>query len=541
MRPAVVLAASLALAMTWLLAACGPGGGRPACPAGRLCLEYGNMADPVSLDPNKTGSIQEDVILGNLFMGLAQHDPAGQPVPGMATRWETSPDGLIWTFHLRSAVWSDGSDLTADDFVFSLRRLMTPATASETASLLYFIKNGQAINAGKASPQSLGARALDARTLQLTLEHPVPYLPQLLTHQAMYPIPKHLVEKYGDAWTEPAHIATNGPYVLESWKLGDRVHLVRNPRFYDDAAVCIDEINFYPTNDSIAAERRVQRGELDVNGDIQSNRIPFLRRPDRMPAYVHVSTWLGTDYVAFNGRNAPALRDRRVRQALTMAIDREFIARKLMRGGQAPAYSFTPPGVANYPSGPRFRWADWSLAQRQTEARRLLAEAGYGPGHPLSIEIKHRNTADPSLFMPAVQADWKAIGVKATLIQNESQIAYEAYRARDFQVADAGWIADYNDPMTFLYLMRSTTGAQNYADYANPAYDALLAKADNEADLKKRAAYLAQAEQLMLDDAPVAPIYFYISKNLVSPRITGWVDNLADWHRARYLCVKDGR
>jgi len=221
-----------------------------------------------------------------------------------------------------------------------------------------------------------------------------------------------------------------------------------------------------------------------------------------------------------------------------MAIDREFITSKLMRGGQVPAYTFVPPGVANYKGATPPIWSTWTFEQRQAEARRLLTEAGYGPNNPLKIEIKHRNTADPMLIMPSIQADWKAVGVNATLAQNEGQIAYAAYRARDFQVADAAWIADFNDAMSFLYLQQSATGSQNYGDYKNPEYDALLAKADNEPNAALRADYLAEAERTMLDDAPVAPIFFYVSKNLVNPKITGYSDNIVDQHRMRYICVK---
>ncbi|HEX5775388.1 MAG TPA: ABC transporter substrate-binding protein, partial [Caulobacteraceae bacterium] len=256
-----------------------------------------------------------------------------------------------------------------------------------------------------------------------------------------------------------------------------------------------------------------------------------------IPDYVRVNTYLGVAYLAFN-TNIAAFKDPRVRQALNMAIDREFITAKLLRGGQKAAYSFTPPGIANYIPPALPEWAAWPLEKRQQEARRLLAQAGYGPNNPLSIEIKHRNSPDPMLFMPAVQADWKAIGVDAQLTQQEVQIAYADYRVRHFDVADAGWVADYNDPMNFLYLHQSATGPQNYGDYNNPTYDALLLKADNEPDAAVRARYLAEAEALMLKDAPIAPIYFLVNKNLVSPKVTGWVDNIVDHHRTRYLCLK---
>jgi oligopeptide transport system substrate-binding protein len=347
-------------------------------------------------------------------------------------------------------------------------------------------------------------------------------------------VPRHVVEKWGSAWTQPRHWVSNGPYVITASRLGDYVKAVKNPRFYEADKVCVDEVYYYATPDTISAERRVKRGELDLSTDIQSNRIALLRK--EIPAYVRTHTYLGVSYLAYN-TNIKALKDRRVRLALTMAVDRDFITRKLMRGGQVPAYTFVPPGVANYPLTAAPAWSTWSFERRQAAAKALLAQAGYGPRNPLKVEIKHRNSADPTLIMPSIQADWKAIGVDARLAQNETQIAYAAYRSRDFQVADAAWIGDYNDAMSFLYLQQSATGPQNYGDYNNPLYDKLLAQADSEPNVKLRAGYLAQAERVMLGDAPVAPIFFYVNKNLVNPRVTGWVDNIIDHHRTRYLCI----
>jgi oligopeptide transport system substrate-binding protein len=528
---------NLLLAAALALAACAPQAPQRAeCPDGKVCLQIGNGSEPISLDPHKvTGTWEHRILLDNM-VGLTMDNALGEAIPGMAERWTTSPDGRVWTFHLRDAVWSDGVPVTAEDFVFSFRRILKPETASEYASLLYLLKGAMPINQGKAAPETLGVRAVSPRILEVTLEHPAPYLPELAKHQTMMPVPKHMFEKHGDAWSQPQHYVSNGPYRIVDWRLGDYVKAVKNPRFWDADKVCVDEVYYYPTTDAISAERRVKRGELDLNTDIQSNRIAFLRK--EMPGYVQTHTYLGVSYLAFN-THVPALKDARVRQALSMAIDREFITQKLMRGGQAPAYTFVPPGVANYQAATPPAWASLTYPQRQALARRLLAEAGYGPSNPLVIEIKHRNSADPTLVMPAIQADWKAVGVDARLAQNEVQIAYSSYRARDFQVADAAWIADYNDPMSFLYLMHSTTGAQNYGDYKSPAFDALLARADNEPDAKVRAGFLAQAEQLMLDDATVAPTYFYVNKNLVSPKITGWKANLADHHPTRYLCVGD--
>jgi len=533
------LAILLACGLVGLLGACGPQKAiRAPCPHGQVCLEFGNGSEPVSLDPPKTTGTWEDRIMGEMLIGLTQNDAEGRPIPGMATSWETSPDGKTWTFHLRKAVWSDGVPVTAGDFVYALRRLMDPATASQYSYLLFFIRNAEPVNAGKLPLTALGARAVDARTLELTLEHPAPFLLEIAKHQTMYPVPEHVVAKWGDHWTDPEHYVVNGPYKLAFWRLGDHIKLVRNPLYFDAARVCVDQVDFYPTTDAIAAERRVRRGELDLDTDIISNRVAYLRRADQIAAYVHVHTYLGVSYLVFNTHDVAALRDRRVRIALDMSVDRDFLTRKLARDGRSPAYTFVPPGTANYqPVAPPV-WASWPFPRRQAAARELLAEAGYGPGHPLQLEYKTGDTADAIRGAAALQAGWREVGVQITISEEEGQIAYQDLRIRNFQLGGASWIADYNDATSFLELLQSKTGAQNYGDYNNPLYDGLLANADNEPDARARAGYLARAETIMLNDAAVMPISFLVSKNLVNPKVTGWVDNATDWHRVQYLCVK---
>jgi oligopeptide transport system substrate-binding protein len=531
-KPFVLLLAAAALAL------CGCQGKvkRPACPTGEQCLEYGIEIEPLTLDPQKSNLLSESRVIGDLMMGLTTESPDASPLPGMASSWETSADGLTWTFHLREARWSDGQPVTADDFVYGLRRLLAPETASIYAYLAYIIKGAQAVNEGKAAPGTVGARALDPRTLQLVLEHPAPYLPQLLMHQSFYPAPAHVVAKYGDAWVQPGKYVSNGPYKLVSWRLGDHIQAVKNPYFFEAEKVCLDRINYYPTPDAVSAERRIERGELDINTSFQSNRYDRLQRT--MPGYARTHVALATSYMSFNTRDVKPLKDVRVRRALSEAVDREFIAKKLLRAGQVPAYSFVPPIIAGYAPGPKMAWAGKSLDARQAEARVLLAQAGYGPDNPLKIEIKTANNSDSLLMMEAVQADWRSIGVEVSLQQNEGAIAFAAYRDRDFQAGSMSWYADFNDPVTFLGLMQSTTGGQNYGDYNNPAYDALLAQADQEPDAAKRARILAQAEQIMLNDEGVVPLLYQVTRALVNPRVTGFVDNPLNFHRARWMCVK---
>lgn len=539
----LVLASSAALAGCW--------GGKPAeppdpykissaradCPQGEVCLEAGNGSEPLSLDPHKTQGTWESRIVSDLMTGLTDSDAEGNVIPGMATSWDTSPDGLVWTFHLRDAKWSDGEPVTADDFVFALQRIMKPETAAEYASLLYFIKNAEPVNSGKMKPDELGVKALGPRTLQITLEHPAPYILQLGKHQTMFPVPKHVVEKYGDNWSLPEHYVSNGPYKLVDWRLGDKVRVEKNPYYWGAADVCVDRVDYYPTEDRAAAERQVRSGELDMHSPIPPNRIPYLRNQAGMGAYVHTHVYLGNDYLPINTTD-PTMKDPRVRKALNMAVDREFITKGiLMDTGFTPAYTFVPPGVAGYTTADPPEWSTWSLERRQAEARRLLAEAGYNDKNPLKIEIKHRGL-EGGAMMSAIQNDWSKIGVQTILTGAETQIAYQYYRLKDFQIGDAGWIADYNDPMSFLYLMQSQTGAMNYGAYDNPVYDDLLYKADHEPDPAKRAEFLRQAETVMLADNVVIPIYFQVNTNLVSPRVTGFVDNISDIHPTRFLCLK---
>jgi oligopeptide transport system substrate-binding protein len=526
LRLAFIRAALLALA------ACGRHDHRPTCPPGARCLLYGNGAEPVSLDPSKIDGAWEHTIVSQVMIGLTDRDPQAHLIPGMATSWSTSPDGLTWTFHLRDARWSDGVPVTAGDFVFAMRRLEDPKTASYSAFLIFPIKNAEKINNGHAPVASLGVEAPDPRTLVIHLEHPWVNLLLYTSTRAMWPEPEHAVRRWGDAWTLPGRYVGNGPYTVAAWRLGDKVVLKKNPLYWDAAHVCYDEVDYFPSSDAISNERSVRSHELDVSTTVQSNRVAYLRRQG-LGSSLHVAPESGVTYLAFNMQDR-LLKDVRVRQALSMAIDREFITRKLLRGGQTPAYSFVPPHLLGYDNGPKVYWAGWTFAARQAEARRLLAAAGYGPAHPLKLVIKHRNSADPLLFMPAIQADWKDVGVQATLQQNDVQVAYQEYEIHDFQVGDAGWLSE--DPIVYLDLARSDTGGQNYGQYDNRAYDAELDAARASADLPTYDAHMAKAEQILLADAPLAPLFYVSSRNLVNPAITNWVDNLTDNHGAHWLC-----
>jgi oligopeptide transport system substrate-binding protein len=525
------LSASI-LPLTLALAACGGEGGGDG---GASILHRGNTAEPISLDPHLIQGIWESAIVADLIVGLYTDDAAGEAIPGMAIDAQTSEDGLTWTFTLRDAVWSDGVPVTAHDFVFAFRRIMDPATISQYAPLLYLVRDGEAVNTGQMPPEQLGVSAPDDRTLVIQLEYPATYLPSLLTHQTTFPVPAHVIGEHGNRWIQPENIVVNGPYTLAEWRSNDYVRLVRNPSFYEADQVCFDEVYYYPTADVNAAVRRVRAGELDINTAFPGQQRAELEQ--QLPGYVRIHPFLTTTYSVFNQQVAP-FDDVRVRQALSMVVDREFIVGEILGAGQEPTSRMIPPGIASYPGGPQAEWWDWSREQRLEEARRLLAEAGFGPNNPLRFEYTHRNTRDNPRIAPVVQSNWREIGpwVEVSISGMEAQIHYENLRTGNFEVGDAGWVADYNDAQNFLFLLESRSGAMNYGKYANPQYDALVVQSNNEQDVEERARLMVQAENLMLADMPILPVYHDTTRNLVDPDITGWVENVSDKHPSRYLC-----
>ncbi len=500
-------------------------------------LEIGNAAEPLSLDPAKASGEWENNIVGNMFVGLTTEDERAQIIPGMATHWEISEDGLTWTFFLRDALWSDGRPVTAYDFEFALRRVLDPDTIAEYAAILYPLRNAEAVKAGKLPLSALGVRALDERTLELRLAHPAPYLPGLLKHYTAYPVPKHVVEEWGDAWIHPSHVVVNGPYTLVKWWSNYMVHLRKNPLFYDADAVCLNQLYFYPTADVDAGVRRVEAGELAWLTRFPGQKTELLR--ERLPGFVRIAPFMLTQFYSFNTTRKP-FDDARVRRALSMAIDREFLAEKIYRAGHQPAYQLVPDGMPGYTQGGKLDWAQVPVGRRRAEARALLEQAGFGPQKPFRFSLAHRNSDDNARVAVVVQADWRAIApwVQPELRGTETQIHYANMRAKNFDVGDGGWIGDYADAQTYLYLLQTSTGPQNWSGYSNPAYDALMGQVNQERDPARRAALMRAAEQMALDDNPIAPIARGTSKTLLDPRITGFSDNIENIHRARWMCVR---
>ncbi|MBU6299384.1 MAG: peptide ABC transporter substrate-binding protein, partial [Alphaproteobacteria bacterium] len=503
--------------------------------AGPDTLNRGNGAEPDTLDPNKIQDNWENNIAGDMFMGLMTEDAASTPIPGAAESYSVSPDGLVYTFKIRDHKWSDGTAVTAHDFVYSLRRMADPRTAAQYVPILYPIRNMQQAAEGKVPPHQIGARAVDDRTLELSFIFEVPYLMQLATHETMMPIPAHVVEKYGDAWIQPGNIVTNGPYVLKEWVSNDHIRLVKNPHFYAADTVAIQNVYYYPTQDQSAAIKRFRGGQFDLLTDsIPPQQIGWMKRI--MPRELRLSPFLMTQYVQFNFKQKP-FDDLRVRRALSLAIDREIICDKVMRGGETPAYSFVPPYLPGYSKGPHLRFKSMPADERVAKAKWLLQEAGYGRGNPLSFDFNTMNTTEAKIVALAFQEMWREIGCKMRIVPSDSQLQYDLMRKKEFSVAWAGWIADYCDAKDYLFLFQSSTGDMNNGSYSNPRFDALVEKSDYIKDPAARTALLTQAEQILLDDVAITPVFFGVTRNLVSLQVRGWVDNPINYHRSRWLSL----
>lgn len=501
-------------------------------------LRRGNGPEVETLDPHKAQSVSTSNILRDLYEGLIEEAPDGALVPGAAQSWTVSDDLKTFTFQLRAnARWSNGDAVTADDFVAGLRRSADPATGSQYSQMLAPIANAEAVIEGKLKPDQLGVEALDPHSLRIQLKAPTPYFLGMLVHAATYPVHRPNLAAYGDQFAQPGKLVGNGAYRLVERVVQSHVKVERNPFYWNNAQTTIDEVRYINTEDINSEFKRFRAGELDWTSQIPANQGDWIRA--NMKDAFHAHTYLGVYYYGFNLDRPPFKDNPKLRRALTLAIDRDIITRKVLGSGEQPADSWVPPGVTGHRSAPA-QWAGWTRAQRIAEARRLYAEAGYTEDRPAQVEIRYNTHDDHKKVATAIAAMWKQwLGVDTQLINEEWKVYLQNRRLKaNTQVFRAGWIGDYNDANSFLEILQSTHGL-NDTGYASAAYDALLAKASVEADATRRADYLHAAEQQLLDDLPVIPIYFYVTKRLVAPYVVGWKGNIMDHHPSRYLRLLD--
>ncbi len=506
---------------------------KPASGAAIKILHFGNGAEPQDIDPQTVTGVPEHRIHLTFFEGLVAADPQQKVTPGVAEKWEISPDGLVYTFHLRAdAKWSNGEPVTAHDFVGSYKRMLTPELGAEYAYMLWHVAGAEDYHKGKLKDfAQTGFKALDDRTLQLTLRQATPFLLSALNHHAWYPVPIRTIEKFGGLtrkstpWTRPENFVSNGAYVLKEWKANQKIVATRSPTYWDRANVKIDEIHLYPIELADTEERMFRTGQLHITNEVPLTKIAVYQRDQ--PDSIRIDPWCGVYFYRFNVARKP-FEDVRVRRALALAIDRESLVKGVTLAGEKPAYQIVPPTIPGYTGMAAFK-------MDVAEARRLLAEAGFpgGKGFP-KIELLYNTLEKHRVIAEALQQMWRLnLGIDITLYNQEWKVYMDSLNETNFQMSRGGWIADYVDPHVFLDLWQTGSG-NNRTNWSNQEYDRLLHTALETRSDETRFKVYHQMEELILKEMPVMPLFFYTHARLISPKVKGYFTTLVDNYPWKY-------
>ncbi|WP_034946553.1 peptide ABC transporter substrate-binding protein [Erwinia oleae] len=492
--------------------------------------------EPATLDPARAVGLPEIQVIRDLFEGLTSQDAKGNIVPGVATQWQTT-DNKTWIFTLRKdARWSNGEPVTANDFVYSWRRLVDPKTGSTFAWFagLAGIQNAEAIAKGEKTTGELGVVALDKYRLKVTLDKPVPYFVSLTANFCLYPVPQKVIESTGADWTQPGSLVGNGAYQLQARVVNEKLVLVRNDNYWDNAHTVISKVTFLPINEESSATKRYRANDIDITESFPKNMYTLLKK--QIPNEVYTPDQLGTYYYAFNTQKGPTA-DVRVRQALSLSIDRKIIAEKVLGTGEKPAWHFTPDVTAGF-HPKKSILEQHTQAELNEQAKALLAAAGYSPAHPLTLTLLYNTSENHQKIAIAVASMWKKnLGVSVKLQNQEWKTYIDSRNSGNFDVIRASWVGDYNEPSTFLSLL--TAGhSGNIAKFSSPEYDALLDKASRETKPAVRNDDYNRAEQIIAERAPIAPIYQYTNGRLIKPWVKGYpVTNPEDVAYSRELYI----
>ncbi|MDR3143454.1 MAG: peptide ABC transporter substrate-binding protein [Puniceicoccales bacterium] len=497
-------------------------------------LNVGGGADLSALDPQIVDGKIESYVIEALFEGLVTQDPKTLEIrPGMASHWECSADGLEYSFSLREGLrWSNGDPFTAEDFVFSLKRALSPNLGSPWTPFFFTIRNAEAYYKGQVSDfREVGMRVVDAQHLKIRLERPVAYFLELVAHSAWFPVHKKTIEKFGSIekrdtrWTRPENMVCNGPFVLSSWESGRFSSVKKNPYYWDKESVALDEIRFHPVSDTATEERMYAAGELDITYRVHVSKISHYKETGEL----HLTPQLGCLWVGFHCERPPG-NDVKVRRALGLAINREEIGRIRGFGKGLESFGVVPPGMNHYEQQAQLFQEDIA------EARRLLAEAGYpnGKGFP-KVELLYYASDENRQIFEAVQAMWKRnLGIQVDLVAQEWKVYISLLQQGDFTIARHRWYGDYNDPTTMLSIFRKDDPC-NYLRWSHPEFEAVMLRAQELKNEAERIKCLQEAERIFVREMPGAPVYWEASAHLVSHRVKGWYPNVQDTHPWKYI------
>lgn len=499
-------------------------------------LVRNNGSEPASLDPHKVESDVEFNIISDLFDGLVSVSPAGEIQPRLAEKWENK-DNTVWTFHLRPGItWSDGTPITAEDIVWSWQRLVDPKTASPYASYpgSMRIVNGTDIAEGKKAPESLGVKAINDTTLEVTLTQPNAAFLAMLAHPSLVPIDKVLVGRFGDKWTKPEHFVSSGAYKLSQWVVNERIVAVRNPKYWDNEHTVINKVTYLPISSEAADVNRYKAGEIDIVYTVPINQFAQLKKT--LGSELDVSPQLATYYYQFN-TTRPPFNDARVRKALNLALDKDIIAGKVLGQGQRPAWLISQPDIGGVKlQNPDY--ASWPMDKRIAEAKKLLAEAGFNDSHPLSFNLLYNTSESHQRIAIAASSMWKKnLGVEAKLQNQEWKTMLDTMHTHNFDAVRYAWIADYDDAATFLNNFR-TGDSQYTTQYSNPDYDRALVNAAKSKTAEERGKFYQQAEDLLGRDVPAIPVYHYVRTHLVKPWVGGFTPDKLGYYYTKDMYIK---
>ncbi|APJ03350.1 peptide ABC transporter substrate-binding protein [Silvanigrella aquatica] len=483
-------------------------------------LNVGIGAEVPSLDPQKAEDNVSGRVLFDLFEGLLSEGEKGEIMPAIASKWETSKDGLVYTFYIRpNAKFSDGSTITAEDVVFSYRRLADPKTASTYAEIISMIKNATLISQGKAKPEQMGIVALNPSTVQITLEKPTPYFLKLAAFQNLSIVKKANVEKYGDQFTQPGNVVNSGAFKLKYWKIGDKIIAERNPHYWNSSKTVIETVNYFPISDANTELQMFQTGQLDFTYDIPSDKFKDLKKV--YGKQLHTNPYLSIYYISLNTKVEPFKNNPKLAQALSMALDRKILSEKVTGRGEIPSYDIVPFGVADYKQQ-SYAWDKLSPAERLAEAQKLYKEAGYSKEKPLTLNYTYNTNILHKKVAIALASMWEQnLGVKVSLSNKEWKVFLTDRTEGNYVAARDGWIADYNDTSSFLDMFQSKH-PQNHPKYTNVKYDNLIKMASLETNKEKRSKLFQEASFLLMNDYPVIPMFTYVTTHLVKQHVGGY-------------------
>jgi len=523
-----------------LLTACG-GGESNVASGNRLgILHFGNGSEPQGLDPHVVTGVPENKIVRALFEGLTVKNPYTlEPEPGVAQSWDVSEDGRIITFHINpEAKWSNGDPMTAQDYVWSWQRLLSPALGGEYAYMLFPLKNAEEFSSGRLTDFSqVGVKALDTLTLEVTLNERTPYFLQLLDHYSTFAVHRPTIEKFGKAtdrftaWTRVENIVSNGAFRLKNWELNRRIEIEKSDTYWDRDNVRLNGVVYYPTENVVSEERMFRVGQLHYTNSVPLGKIPVYNEMPNSP--YRQEPYLGTYYYLFNTL-VPPTDDLNVRKALSLAVDRDKLNQTVLKGTNISAYSITPPDTLGYYPPKLFSYDP-------ERAREFLAKAGFpdGEGWP-GLELTYNTSEDHRKIAVALQQMWKdVLNIDVTLTNQEWKVYLDSVTNMHFQIARRGWIGDYVDPNNFLDLF-ITGGGNNNTGFADPEYDEMiLRKAPQAANREERFAVFHEAETLLMEQMPILPVYTYTSKHLVHHSVKGLPPNLMDSLNLKYVWLED--